>query len=88
MLEIIVKRSFEKDWKRLEKRGYDYSKMSDIVSLLASDQKLPERCRPHKLSGIYEGLWDCHIASDWILIYIPGEDSLTLVATGSHSDLF
>ncbi|MBO4908018.1 MAG: type II toxin-antitoxin system YafQ family toxin [Lachnospiraceae bacterium] len=37
-----------------------------------------------------EGFNECHIQSDWLLIYTKNEDEIILVAsrTGTHSDLF
>ena len=88
MLELKIKKSFEKDWRRLEKRGYDYAKLEEIVGLLISQKQLPDRCRPHKLVGNYVGFWECHIAPDWLLIYFVDDTSITLAYTGTHSDLF
>ncbi len=57
---------------------------------LANGIILEERYRDHKLSGNYEGLRECHINPDWLLIYEIRDDELILVLnrTGSHSDLF
>lgn len=41
--------------------------------------------------GDLEGLRDCHIENDWVLLYFctaNGELVLTLSDTGTHSDLF
>ena len=37
-----------------------------------------------------KGVWECHIKPDWLLLYYKDEDvlTLTLVDTGSHSDIF
>lgn len=35
----------------MKKRGAALSKLSEVLELLAADQPLPERCRPHKLVG-------------------------------------
>ena len=42
------------------------------------------------LSGNWVGHWECHIRSDWLLIYKLTDEVmvLTLVRTGMHSDLF
>ena len=42
------------------------------------------------LSGNWVGHWECHIHSDWLLIYKLTDEVmvLTLVCTGTHSDLF
>ena len=53
---------------------------------------MPERNRDHALSGDYEGTRECHVAPDWLLIYLKTGDaetgSMTLIRTGSHSELF
>ena len=45
---------------------------------------------PHKLSGKFEGLWECHIKSDWLLIWQQNDTELVLIMTdtGTHTDLF
>lgn len=73
----------------MNKRGAQARKLSEVLELLAADQPLPERCRPHKLVGEWNGFWECHIEPDWLLVYdLDDPDALTLVATGSHADLF
>lgn len=73
----------------MKKRGVASSKLSEVLELLAADQPLPERCRPHKLVGEWTGFWECHIEPDWLLVYdLDDPDALTLVATGTHADLF
>lgn len=79
---------FKKDQKRIRKRGYAESKMTEIVTLLAYQEALPPKCRPHKLGGNYIGHWECHIEPDWLLIYFYEGACLNLVRTGTHADLF
>lgn len=79
---------FRKDVKKLAKRGKKLAKLWDIVEALAAQQALPARCKPHILSGDWAGFWECHIEPDWLLIYRMTEDSLILIASGSHADLF
>jgi len=87
---IVISSRFKKDVKRTKKRGKDLDKLEEIVGLLAQDQDLPTRCRPHKLIGNYEGFWECHIEPDWLLVYgiNDEENTLDLARTGTHSDLF
>jgi mRNA interferase YafQ len=42
------------------------------------------------LSGDYLGCRECHIQPDWLLIYKIENDvlALSLMRTGTHSDLF
>lgn len=81
---------FQKDLKRLQRRGYDLNLLSSVLKKLASGEELPERNRDHSLSGNYAGCRECHILPDWLLIYEIFEDNLILylTRTGSHSDLF
>ena len=66
------------------------SKFKDAVSILMENGSLPIQYRPHKLSGKYKGKWECHIESDWLLVWDQNDTELTLlfIDTGTHSDLF
>ncbi|MFI3176340.1 MAG: type II toxin-antitoxin system YafQ family toxin [Eubacteriales bacterium] len=90
MLTIKYQNSFKKDFKLIKKRGYDISKLQNIINLLASRQPLPQANKDHNLIGNYAGCRECHITPDWLLIYEINEDELILhlLRTGSHSDLF
>ena len=61
-----------------------------VISILSNTGKLPEKYKPHKLSGNYENCWECHIKGDWLLIWMQNDQELTLLFTntGTHSDLF
>ncbi len=87
---IDTTRRFDKALKRCIKRGLDMSKFKEVVNLLASTGSLPPKYHPHKLSGNYEGTWECHIEPDWLLIWQQNDTELILllIDTGSHSDLF
>ena len=81
---------FQKDLKRIQKRGYDISLLTEIIKKLANGEQLPEKNRDHSLSGEYSGCRECHITPDWLLVYEVdnGELILYLTRTGTHSDLF
>ena len=81
---------FRDDFKRLKKRGFDISLLTDIIKKLAAGKPLPETNRDHQLSGDYVGYRECRITPDWLLIYETDRDELVLylTRTGSHSDLF
>lgn len=78
--------SFKKDYKRAIK----IELLNQIITLLASGESLPDKYRDHALSGDWAGYRECHILSDWLLIYYIEEDVLvlTLANTGTHSDLY
>lgn len=81
--------AFSKDLKRIKKRGYDLSLMSEVVNRLQEGKPLPEKYKDHALTGNWKGFRDCHIQPDWILVYRVHQDKLLLVLsrTGTHSDL-
>ena len=81
---------FQKDLKRIQKRGYDISLLTEVIRILASGQPLPEKNRDHTLSGNFDGCRECHITPDWLLIYEISDEELILylTRTGTHSDLF
>ena len=88
--EIIMSSRFKKDYKLIEKRGYDLSKLREVIALLADGKELPEKIRDHTLIGNYKGCRECHIEPDWLLVYRVHDDALilALTRTGTHSDLF
>ena len=81
---------FQKDLKRVQKRGYDISLLTQVIKILASGQPLPEKNRDHALSGNFDGCRECHITPDWLLIYEISDENLILylTRTGTHGDLF
>ena len=81
---------FQKDLKRIEKRGYNISLLTEVIKKLAKGEQLPEKNKDHNLLGEYSGCRECHITPDWLLIYEIANDELILylTRTGTHSDLF
>lgn len=87
---IYTTKRFDKSLKKCVKRGLDISKLQVVFEHLRSAGSLPPQYRPHKLSGNYEGCWECHIQPDWLLIWEQNDTELVLllIDTGTHSDLF
>ena len=81
---------FQKDLKRIQKRGYDLNLIKAVIRALAEGDVLDQKYKDHSLSGGYSGCRECHITPDWLLIYEYYEDELILylTRTGTHSDLF
>ncbi len=90
MYKIRPTAKFQKDLRRIQKRGYDLSLLTVVLKLLADGKPLPEKNKDHNLGGNYKGCRECHITPDWILIYEISDDDLILylTKTGTHSDLF
>ena len=74
----------------MKKRGYDISILQSVINDLQQGKPLAEKYHNHKLSSNFIGYFECHIKPDWLLIYLLEDDilTLTMVDTGSHSDLF
>ena len=90
MLKIVQSKQFEKDLFLAKRRGLELELLEKVVNLIASESPLDISYRDHKLSGKFEGLRECHIKPDWLLIYSVDKElvELLLLRTGSHSDLF
>ena len=88
MLTPIHQKQFEKDLKKIQKRGKEIEKLKSIITKLLNGESLPVKHRDHKLKGEFEGCWECHIEPDWLLIYEKTPEGLLLIRTGTHSDLF
>ncbi len=90
MYSIVYSTQMKRSVKLMKKRGKDLSKLQTVVELLAAGKDLPPKYKDHNLTGNYCKYRECHIEPDWLLIYKIESDILilTLVSTGSHSDLF
>ncbi len=86
---IRFTKAFKKSRKLMKKRGLDLSLLDDVIIKLASGIELDEKFHDHELAGTYKGFRECHIKPDWLLIYLINDNILvlTLIDTGSHSDL-
>lgn len=91
-MELKVKYSnkFKKSLRLSAKRGLDISLLENVVVKLKNQLPLDAKYKDHALKGSLNGFRECHIQSDWLLIYLIEDDilTLTLVDTGTHADLF
>mgnify|MGYP003214927072 FL=1 len=53
MYNIRPTTKFQKDLKRVKKRGFDIPLLTDIIKKLAAGEPLPEKNRDHQRSGEY-----------------------------------
>lgn len=88
--EIERTMQFKRDYKLAVRRGYDMSRLKEVICILAEGETLPPEYSDHSLSGDYSGYRECHVRPDWLLVYRITEEVLvlTLYRTGMHSDLF
>ncbi|GHT15227.1 RelE/StbE family addiction module toxin [Bacteroidia bacterium] len=90
MYQLKTSNKYDKEYVLASKRGLDISLLDEVVMQLVKGNVLDARYKNHKLSGDYEGCYECHIKPDWLLIYRKNETDLVLLLmrTGTHSDLF
>ena len=90
MYQIKVVRRFEKDVQNCHKRGYNLELLEYAIEALRTSGNLPQKFKPHKLKGNFIHHWEAHLKPDWLIIWINNEKekNITLVRTGTHSDLF
>ncbi len=88
MRHVLQRVRFRREYKLQRRRGKKTDKLEEAVRLLIRDGNLPAKYQPHQLSGEFDGYWECHIESDWLLIYAVTDREVLLVRTGAHADLF
>jgi len=84
----VYTRQFERDAQLAVRRGKNLDKFKIIARTLLAGQPLDAIHRDHRLVGNFAGRRDCHIESDWLLIYKIEGQRLIFERMGSHSDLF
>jgi mRNA interferase YafQ len=88
MLKLVAQRQFERDAKQVHKRGKQLEDLHALVTLLLNEKPLPPKNKNHSLKGEFSDCFECHIESNWLLIYKKTKTEIILVRTGTHSDLF
>ena len=88
MLTPVYTRQFDRDVKRMKRRGKNLDKLKIIIHSLLAEEELDPIHRDHKLIGTWQGRRECHIESSWLLIYKAEVERIVFERTGTHSDLF
>lgn len=83
-------KQFDRQLKKCLKRGFDDTELENVLDILVEGGDLPAKYHAHKLSSKFNRCWECHITSDWLLLWEYDHDNLILLLlqTGTHSDLF
>jgi mRNA interferase YafQ len=57
--------------------------------MLENEDELPKELKAHRLAGQYKDCVECHIESDFLLIWLDEHnDIIEILRFGSHSKLF
>ena len=90
MYSLEFTNQYLKDLKLARKRNLDEEKLNLVIRILIAGEIVPPQYKDHRLTGEYKGLYECHLLPDWLLIYSKNKTIklITLIRTGTHSDLF
>ena len=72
----------------MQRRGKDAAKLKSVMRALIAGEALDAIHRDHKLVGNWKGRRDCHVESDWLLLYKLDGEHIVFERTGTHADLF
>ena len=89
MRSIKLTKQFRKDVKRIKNDPDKLQALNDVLLLLRENGTLPSKYKPHILTGNYKGCMECHIGSDFLLIWLDEQTNvIKLLRLGSHAELF
>lgn len=86
---------FQRDYKRLLKRGTGMAPLKEVIDLilsntLAARQELVRRHNMHRLAGQWADSNECHVcnAGDWLLVWAVQGNLAVFQRTGTHREIF
>ena len=90
MLSVIESKKYQKSFRLYTRhKSFSVAKLEKIITLIQKQIPLDPVYRDHKLKGKLEGMRECHIYPNVLLIYkiLEKELMLLLVDIGSHPKL-
>ncbi|RAX55319.1 type II toxin-antitoxin system mRNA interferase toxin, RelE/StbE family [Helicobacter sp. 16-1353] len=87
-LTLKIKNTFKKDFKSVQKQGWDCEAIDEVVFQLQTCEILDSKLKDHKLLGEFKDFRECHIKGDLVIIYKRDDKFLELFHIGRHQDLF
>jgi len=88
MLTPVYTKRFGKDLKRMIRRGGEPDHFKAVMRTLIEGNLLDRKYRDHVLIGNFRDRRECHIETDWLLIYRIDDFRIIFERTGTHADLF
>jgi len=92
---VAYTNSFKKNVRLCYKQNLDLNELYQVIASLAKLEILPLKNHVHSLIGYGkeregEKFMECHISSDWLLIWVQKDKEMILILTntGSHSNMF
>lgn len=89
MKELKLTSRFKKDLKRIRHNPRRLENVKKVLQLLHETGTVPQQYNPHMLTGQYTGCMECHVESDYLLIWVDGANGvIKLLRLGTHSEVF
>jgi mRNA interferase YafQ len=90
MYNIQYTNRFKKDYRLCKKRSLNIELLKEVIAILEATGTLPPQYKSHPLKGKFQGFMECHIQSNWLLVWQQNDKELILLFTntGTHADLF
>ena len=89
MKTLYYSTQFKKDFKKYRNQPVKLQKLLDVLIMLENEEELPKTLKAHRLSGKFRDCIECHIESDFLLIWFDDDnDIIEILRFGSHSELF
>lgn len=90
--DIVLTSAFKSCLKTIKKRRKDLDKLTTVVNMIASGERLDAKYRDHELNDnkYFKNCRELHLEPDWLLVYKINKKDLILflMETETHSDLF
>ena len=92
MRKVFTYKGYRKDMKlvikQISSEKWGIEKINEVVSILQTQNILPQSLNDHPLWGNYKGFRECHIYGDLVIVYKRDDKELHLRRIGRHQDLF
>ena len=88
MRELILTTRFRRDLRRRPGEGRTKQSSGRSSRCWQTTDRWSLTTGLTRLAGGLVRLWECHIESDWLLVWDEDNISVTLMRTGTHSDIF
>ena len=89
MLALEQTKTFKKCLKKYRHKKAMLTELKTVVELLVNDKSIPAKYLDHELQGKHKGIRELHLKPDDLLLYIKvKQEKVTLMALGSHSEIF
>ena len=90
MFRPKISKNFKRDVEKARRQKKNLELLDKVIHVLLSGGQLDPIYQDHPLKGKWQGFRDCHITSDWVLIYkiSPDEKIIRFERLASHAEFY